>query len=163
MNKTHQLQIRISAEDKARIRDRAAAAGLDVSKWVLQQVLPPAEQRFQVTCRELVERPDERSYAFAELHDLFHGLRGQEFERAVRYPPEVLLPPFEANYLAAMVEYASKSKGVCPPSWTSAVAALDEPWFASSLMSLRLYLLTQSPPPFRRRNLFVDSSVGQRV
>lgn len=30
-------------------------------------------------------------------------------------------------------------------------------------MSLRLHLLTRSPPPFRRRNLFVDSSIGQRA
>jgi hypothetical protein len=30
-------------------------------------------------------------------------------------------------------------------------------------MSLRLYLLTHSPAPFRRRNIFIDASVGSRV
>ena len=71
--------------------------------------------------------------------------------------------PREAAYLAAMVEHAAVIKGVDPPRWTAAVEALDALWFASSLKSLRLYLLTHSPPPFRRRNLFIDSSVGQPV
>ena len=83
--------------------------------------------------------------------------------RAVRYTPEARFPPFEANYLAATVEHAAAIKGVAPPRWTVTVEPLDAPWFASCLKSLRLHLLTHSPPPFRRRNLFIDSSVGQRV
>ena len=163
VGKNQQLQIRISAEDKARIQERAASAGMDVSNWVLNLVLPPVEREFQALCRELVTRSEARSYTLAELHDLFGRLNGKEFEQAVRHAPEVVLPPFEANYLAAMIEYVATLKGTFPPTWTKAVPALEMPWFASSLTSLRLYLLTNSPPPFRRRNLFVDSSVGQRV
>lgn len=163
VSKTQQLQIRISAQDKTLIRARAANAGMDVSKWVLQQVLPPAEREFQALCRALAARPDARSFTFAEFQDWLNRLTGSEFVRAVRHAPEVQLPPFEANYLAATVEHAAAIKGVHPPRWTVAVEALDAPWFASSLKSLRLYLLTHSPPPFRRRNLFIDSSVGQRV
>ena len=33
VSKNSQLQIRISAEDKARIRERAARAGMDVTCW----------------------------------------------------------------------------------------------------------------------------------
>lgn len=163
VGKNQQLQIRISAEDKARIQERATNAGMDVSNWVLNLVLPPVEREFQALCRELVTRPQACSYTFAELHDLFDRLNGKEFERAVRQAPEVVLPPFEANYLAAMIEYVATLKGTVTPGWTRAVPPLERPWFASSLKSLRLYLLTISPPPFRRRNLFVDSSVGQRV
>ena len=163
MTKTLQLQVRVSADDKARIRARAASAGMDVSKWVLQQVLPPVERKFQALCRELASRQDARSFTFAEFQDWFTRLTGDEFLRAVRHPPEAWLPPFEANYLAATVEHVAAIKGVSPPRWTAAVEALDAPWFASSLKSVRLHLLTSSPPPFRRRNLFVDSSVGQRV
>ena len=163
VSKTHQLQIRISAEDKALLRARAANAGMDVSKWVLQQVLPPVERKFQALCGELASRPDALSFTFAEFQDWFNQLTGDEFVRAVRYVPRARLPPFEANYLAAIVEHASAIKGVNPPRWTVTVEPLDAPWFASSLKSLRLYLLTHSPPPFRRRNLFIDSSVEQRV
>ena len=163
MSKTHQLQIRISAQDKALLRTRAADAGMDVSKWVLRQVLPPVERKFQALCGELVARPGARSFTFAEIQDWFNQLTGVEFVQAVRYAPQVQLPPFEANYLAATVEHAAAIKGVIPPRWTVTVNALDAPWFASTLKSLRLHLLTQSPPPFRRRNLFIDSSVGHRV
>lgn len=163
MSKTHQLQIRISAEDKALLRARAEIAGMDVSKWVLQQVLPSVEREFQALCRELAARPDARSFTFAEIQDWLAPLTRGEFVRAVRYAPEARLRPFEANYLAATVEHAAATKRVDPPRWTVAVQALDTPWFASSLKSLRLYLLTHSPPPFRRRNLFIDSGVGQRV
>jgi len=30
-------------------------------------------------------------------------------------------------------------------------------------MSLRLYLLTHSPAAFRRRNIFIDATVGAQV
>ncbi len=163
MSKTHQLQIRISAQERSLIQARAASAGMDVSKWVLQQVLPPLDGKFQTLCRELASHPDARSFTFAELQDWFHRLTGDEFMRAVRHTPQAHLPAFEASYLAATVEHAAAIKGVDPPRWTAAVEALETPWFASSLLGLRLYLLTHSPPPFRRRNLFIDASVGQRV
>ena len=43
------------------------------------------------------------------------------------------------------------------------IAPLASPVFGSKLESLRLYLLTHSPPPFRRRNIFIDASIGARV
>lgn len=163
MSKNQQLQIRISAEDKTRIRRRAARAGMDVSNWVLNLVLPPVEREFQALCQELSTRSDARAHGLAEVQDLLEGSTRKDFERAVQDPPELSLPPFEANYLAAMIEHTAMHKRTAPPAWTAAVRALERPWFASSLKSLRLYLLTSSPPPFRRRNLFVDSSVGKRV
>ena len=163
VSKNQQLQIRVSAEDKARIQERAAGAGMDVSNWVLNQVLPPVEREFQALCRQLVTRSHVRSYIFAELGDFLKNLDGKDFERAVGHGPDISLPAFEASYLAAMIEHMAMFKGTIPPAWTKTVPALERPWFASSLKSLRLYLLTNSPPPFRSRNLFVDSSVGQMV
>jgi hypothetical protein len=43
------------------------------------------------------------------------------------------------------------------------VPPLDEPHFATPLRGLRLHLLRASPVAFKRRNIFVDSSVGDRV
>lgn len=163
MPKTRQLQIRVSEGEKARIQERAAMAGMDVSKWVLQQILPPAEARFQRLCSDLAAGAGNRSYVLAELNDFLSGLDERTFRAAVAFAPEASLPVFEAAYLAAMVEQAALLKQVPPPAWTAGVGALDRPWFASALKSLRLHLLTHSPLPFRRRNLFVDSSLGDRI
>ena len=163
MSKSSQLQIRLSPEDKARIRARAASAGMDVSTWVLHQLLPPVEERFQTLCVELGSAAGKRRFVLAELNDFLSRLSARELIRAVRHAPTIGLPTFEANYLAAMVEQASAATGAPPPEWTRRVKPLDKPWFASSLKSIRLHLLTTSPPPFRRRNLFVDSTIGDRA
>ena len=163
MSKTSQLQIRVDANDKARIRQRAAAAGMDVSKWVLHKLLPPIEERFRQICEGLAAGPSESTYVLAELHDFFNRLEPREFSLAVRYPLGSQLPPFEANYLAAMIEYIAAENKVSAPGWVKDIDPMEMPWFASSLQSLRLYLLTHSPPAFRRRNLFVDNSVGSRI
>jgi len=163
MSKTSQLQIRVDANEKARIRQRANDAGMDVSKWVLQKLLPPVEERFRQICEDLAGGSAGRTYVLAELHDYFNRLEPREFSLAVRYPPPVQLPPFEANYLAAMLEYTAAEKKAPAPEWVKDIEPLDMPWFASSLQNLRLYLLTHSPPAFRRRNLFIDSSVGERI
>ncbi len=161
--KTEQLQIRVSAQEKELIQRRAARAGIDVSKWILQQALPSAEQGFQQLCTELAKNPQARSYVFAELNDLLTGLTSQDFGPALQNLPTSKLPDFEMAYIAAMVEQAASIRQVTPPAWTARVKAIDQPWFASSLIGLRLHLLLSSPPPFRRRNIFVDSSIGDRV
>ena len=53
-----------------------------------------------------------------------------------------------------MVEMAAHRTGVWPPTWTSDVKPLAEPRFIDPSLSLRLHLLTSSPPPFRRRQYF---------
>ena len=162
MAKTGQLQIRVSAEEKARIRQRAQGAGMNVSEWVLRRLLPPAADEFQQLCGELAARPEFRSYGLANLHDFLARLDARDFSLAVREAPAAPLAEFEANYVAAMIEHAAHLKEAPPPDWTGGVPPLAEPWFGAPEQSLRLYLLTISPPPFRRRNLFVDSSIGDR-
>ncbi len=124
---------------------------------------PTAEQAFQNLCVELARNPEGRSHLLAQLNDLLTGLRPQDFYPALQNPPSSELPDFEAAYIAAMIEQAASIRQVTPPAWTARVGGLDQPWFASSLISLRLHLLLSSPPPFRRRNIFVDSSIGDRV
>lgn len=161
--KTEQLQIRVSSEQKARIQQQAARAGMDVSKWILHRALPPAEACFQSLCHDLARGSSDSRYTLAELNDFLSDLGAQAFRGAVARAPEARLPAFEGAYVAAMVERAAAVKCVPMPAWTRDVGALEKPWFASALQSLRLYLLTASPPPFRRRNLFIDSSIGDRV
>ena len=68
-----------------------------------------------------------------------------------------------ANYTAALVEQAADLNRVAPPSWVRKIPLLDGPYFAGGLKSLRPHLLQRAPVPFKRRNIFVDSSLGDRV
>jgi uncharacterized protein (DUF1778 family) len=160
--KTAQLQIRVSAADKAAIQRAAKRAGMDMSSYVLSRVLSVAAARFQ-ECIAACARQDSPDFALAELNSLLSALTPGEMRDAVAAPPAVALPPLLANYIAAMVEYGCARSMVPPPSWTRAILPLAEPVFGTTLESLRLHLLTHSPPPFRHRNIFVDSSLGRRV
>lgn len=100
------------------------------------------------------------SFSLAELNDLLTAARGDEIERL---PRPAIEDPYRLNYVTAMVEMAAHRAGALPPVWTSAVAPLPAPVFIDPSLSLRVHLLINSPPPFRRRNIFIDSSIGARV
>jgi uncharacterized protein (DUF1778 family) len=166
VTKTSQLQIRISAADKRALRAAAEQAGLDLSSYVLARALPTSPRsQFEALVEQLAQARDEaeQRLSLAELNDFLASLTALEWEPAVGSSAASVLTPFAANYLAAMVESAAHQKAVPLPEWTTHVPALARPWFASQLRSLRLYLLLESPPIFRRRNLFVDASMGARV
>ncbi len=160
--KTAQLQIRVSPAEKAAIQRAARRAGMAMSVFVLDRLLPAAATRFQELTAACAEA-DSARFALAELNSFLSGLGAGELRDAVVSPPPAALRAMHANYIAAMVEYACVHTGIAPPPWTSAIAPLAEPTFGSELASLRLHLLTHSPPPFRRRNIFIDASLGARV
>ena len=159
--KSDQIQIRLSPAQKAAIRREARRAGLDMSAYVLARLLPVPARRFQDLTEACADAQD-APFALAELNSWLASLGAGELKNAVSSPP-ARLAPFLANYVAAMVEYACAKNGVAPPLWLGATSPLAEPVFGSTLMSLRLHLLTHSPAPFRRRNIFIDASVGSRV
>jgi len=160
--KNAQLQIRVSEADKRAIRKAAKRAGLDMSAYVLSRVISAPASRFS-ECVEACAGQASSSFALAELNTLLGALTPGEMRDAVAAPPSVTLTPFLANYIAAMVEYGCSRCSIAPPAWTRAVLPLNEPAFGTSLHSLRLHLLTHSPPPFRRRNIFIDSTLGDRI
>jgi hypothetical protein len=162
--RTGQLQIRVSPAQKHRLRQLAAAAGQDMSTYVLATILPSEAEEFSALVTQL-HRSTDASFVLAAIHDLLHRLAPTEFTRATAAADVARLSPFKANYLAAMVEHSAAAKRVAPPTWTSGVPSLDTPYFAAPLTSfpLRLHLLRASPAAFKRRNLFVDSVVGSRV
>jgi hypothetical protein len=160
--KTTQLQIRIAPRDKTRLRRLAAAAGLDLSSYLLARVLPDDAGRFSALTAGLrtAETP---AFAFAELHDLLSRCAAVDFRALVETPPPAGLDAWRANYVAAMVETAAQRVGGTLPDWVGAIEPLSVPWFATSLRSLRPYLLRVSPPAFKRRNLYIDTTLGGRV
>jgi hypothetical protein len=163
--KTEQLQIRVSAQMKAAIRNGANAAKMDMSEWILTRLFPERANEFQRLVETLAESsPNDRFYAFASINEFLSKLNGFELLEAVSKPPsEYVLNDFAFNYLAAMVELACNEKKIHAPKWTNHATGLDSPYFGSQLMSVRLHLLTAAPPPFRKRNIFIDSSIGDRV
>jgi len=162
MEKSLQLQVRVSPRDKRRIEAKARRAGLPVSAWVLGQLLPSAVAEFERLSERLALEATP-AFVYAELNDFLSPLSRAEFVAAVADAPVPKIDPERLNYLAAMIEQAAMILGVAPPDWTRDVPPLERPVFASSLESLRLHLLTNALPSFRRRNLFVDTSIGGRV
>ena len=160
--KTSQLQVRVSPAQKRAIQQAAKRAGLDMSSYVLAKLLPAHSVRFQSLLRELA-RADEPRFALAGLNDLLSGLTPDEFTVATDGPPRVELSPFLASYVAAMVEQAAVRSRAPVPQWVRSIAGLEIPVFGSDLLSVRLHLLTHSPPAFRRRNIFIDATIGDRV
>lgn len=160
--KSSQIQIRVSAREKAAIEAFARRAGQSVSAYVLGRALPSARLRFGELVMALADE-GKRRFALAELNDLLTGLAAMELQEAVQDANLRGLSPYVQNYVAAMVELASERKGVAAPAWTREVVPLAEPVFATDLAGLRLHLLRSAPVAFKRRNIFVDSSIGDRV
>jgi uncharacterized protein (DUF1778 family) len=160
--KSAQLQIRVSAAEKAALKRAARRAGLDVSRYVLSRVLPPARARLVETLAALRHGEDHR-FVLAEINDLLSGLAPAAFTEAVAGLDVRLLSPFLQNYLSAMVEHAASQKGQVPPAWARDVEPLDDPVFAVPFARLRPHLLRTAPVAFKRRNIFIDATVGDRV
>ena len=160
--KTGQLQIRVTPRQKAAIKRLARGEGRSVSSYVLSRVLPDEQGRFGEILQSL-RQESERRFALAELSDFLTGLGAPEFRDAVGCAEVKGLTPLLANYVAAMVEQAAYRLGVDPPDWTSEIEPLEKPHFAVPFRRLRPHLLRSAPVAFKRRNIFVDSSVGDRV
>jgi uncharacterized protein (DUF1778 family) len=160
--KSEYLQIRLSPREKAALRRRAAQAGQDLSSYVVTRLLPSEQRRFEEILVAL-RAEENHAYAYAELNDLLSGLPSGRLREVVADADLQALTDLTRNYVAAMVEEACRLQGAEAPDWTRGVLPLSEPFFATGLLGLRLHLLKSSPVAFKRRNLFVDSTVGDRV
>jgi len=160
--RTGQLQIRVTPAEKAAIQAGARRAGLDMSAYVLGRVLPGRSTQWQAQLHELARSGESRT-ALAALSGWLAALSATELAAAVTTPPPADLSDFHANYVAAMIEHLCAARKIDAPRWTRGIVPLAQPVFGTQLASLRLHLLAHSPPPFRRRNLFVDTAVGGQV
>ena len=160
--KTEQMQIRVSAQEKAAIQRAAATAGMDMSAYVLAKVLSVPAAQFRDCVQDCADSASSR-FALAELNSLLSNFTTGELRDAVAAPMPPGLSPFLANYITAMVEYACSQHAIAAPAWTRSIPPLAEPVYGSKLLSVRLHLLTHSPPPFRARNIFIDATLGDRV
>ncbi len=162
MAKSQQLQIRVSAVQKNALKRHARIAGMDMSTYVLSRALPAATAKVTAVIGRL-GGPDGYKYALAELNDLLATLPAAAFADAVADVDVHKLSPFLQNYVAAMVEHAAHQKLVPPPIWATGIEPLETPYFAVEFPRLRMHLLRTAPVAFKRRNIFVDATVGDRV
>ena len=160
--RSEQLQIRVSPAEKDAIRRAAEHAGLDMSAYVLRRAVPSPAIRLQESVEQCAG-PTPPSFGLAELNTLLTSWTAAELRDAITAPPTTVLTPFLSNYIAAMIEYACERRSVRVPGWVRAITPLSEPHFGSTLKNLRLHLLTHSPSAFRRRNIFIDATVGDQV
>ncbi|HEX3131044.1 MAG TPA: hypothetical protein VH394_27160 [Thermoanaerobaculia bacterium] len=127
------------------------------------QELPDTRVRF-ARLLEALRDDDQPGFVLAEVNDLLSGLTSEELCGAVEHADLTGLTPYLQNYVAAMVELAAQRRDVLPPAWVRDIEPMElEPHFATSLPGLRLHLLRTAPVPFKRRNIFIDSSLGDRV
>lgn len=159
------MQIRVSPDEKAMIERQAAAQGKGVSQWILAQVIARPLFEFEKLIRELeiCEEGWSQRMVFASVHDFLMDLGAGNFSWVFENNLLSNLDSEKANVVAAMIETAAHQKNLSPPSWLGSVLPLPKPKFFTELESLRKYLLIHSPPIFRRRNLFVDDTLGGRV
>ena len=160
--KTLQLQIRVSPEEKLLIVQSAKREGLDVSSWVLKRSLNSFQDKFKSLVGKLSQSANHK-YEFSELNEFISNLASEQSELAFSEKPKVHLSSYEWNYIAAMIEYSAYMKVFRLPDWINEIEVLEDAVFETNLESLKLYLLTQSPIPFRRRNIFIDTSIGGQV
>lgn len=167
--KNKQLQIRVTNEEKKLIEKMAKNAGLDVSRWILNKAIPEQRKQFEEILLSLENEryplTSDAKFNIAKLNDLLSGLTSVDFSKLFldlnifRYQ----INEYLLNYITAMIETRAKQLNLLAPNWVKEVKPLTSPVFVEKLKSLRLYLLLNSPYEFRKRNIFIDSSVGARV
>jgi len=160
--KTTQLQIRISPAEKSAIQRAAQQMNMDMSTYVLDKLLPQRARELQDLLDELVFTNDP-SFVLSEINTFLSRLNNCELKNALSITLPVDLSNYLRNYLAAMVEFVCNQQRLMAPEWIKTIKPLSKPVFGSTLQNLRLYLLTNSPAPFRRRNIFVDTTIGGQV
>lgn len=161
-NKSTHIQLRVSPKEKQQIAKSAKRSGLSLSAWILNKVLSEKTLDFQVLMRELGQGTHDR-VTLAAFSDFLDELSRADFDMALEQGPQAKLSALHLNTVAAMVEHVAQMSGFAFPQWTKKISPLEKPWFASNLKALRCHLLVSSPAAYKRRNLFVDSTVGDRV
>jgi len=104
------------------------------------------------------------------LRNFLDGFYAEPNAAALKAEPASLaskipqLGVIEDAYLAATAEWLAWRYNMAAPTWAfGSSRSLHRPWFASTLKSLRVVLLWESPAPFRSRNLFVSENALSRA
>lgn len=113
---------------------------------------------------EVAERGDDLQSFGWEFQDWLHTVRATRsrvvFERSIAAEPAALKDRFPEGaiadaWLAAYAEHSAVLAGIKVPAWALRPSRfLSEPWFSVEAPDERQLALRDSPPAFRKRNLF---------
>jgi hypothetical protein len=115
---------------------------------------------------QLSDTPENFSLAFRDFLDGFYEA---PLEEKLRVEPANLTKALSdagyANaYLAGTAEYLARCFKLPVPRWSLNPARIaDEPRFAMQTHEGRMFLLLESPPEFRARNIFISADSLTRV
>jgi hypothetical protein len=119
------------------------------------------------TLAEIAVRADSLARFGRELADWLHMLRAwgsrPALVAAIKDEPVLLAGRFKEGALAdatlaAYADLLATRIGMAPPAWVFAPTRVaPEPWFAVNGPRSRLLALRDSPPEFKRRNLFTTA------
>ena len=151
--RTSQLQIRVSPEQKVALKRLAAAAGQNVSQYVLSRALPRSADDLARALDELRRGGDARS-GLQTVARVLSGLGREDLEMSLASWGVVGMSPLTLNRVVAFVEDLTATRGIDPPPWTATVPPLPRPHFRWSLDSLRPHQLRHTRAAYKRRNLF---------
>lgn len=120
-----------------------------------------------ITLREIATRSEDLDQFGREFADWLHTLRGgrsrPELAAAISEEPTLLRDRFLEGeiadaWLAAYAEHLAYKVGLPAPAWTQSPQRISpEPWFSTNSRGSRLRALRDSPPAFKKRNLFTES------
>ena len=119
------------------------------------------------TLREISNRAEDLRHFGFEFADWLHTVRTlrsrPQLVAAITEEPILLRERFPEGavtdaWLAAYAEYLALQIGADVPSWArSPERSAPKPWFASDIPAARRRALSESPAPFKNRNLFTDA------
>jgi hypothetical protein len=115
---------------------------------------------------ELSDTPENFSLAFRDFLDGFYEAPS---DGRLRGEPADLRAALQDGgyadaYLAATAEYLARCFNLTVPRWSLNPARIaDEPRFAMKTHEGRMFLLLESPPEFRARNIFISADALTRV
>ena len=158
--KSSQLQIRVTARQKSGLQRRAAAAGLDMSAYVLALALPSSRRDFERCVAQCTDGEPLR-FALAELHRLLRQWTKGELADAIEARPLSPPEPLAANYMAALIEQAVCCED-CPCRGGFAKSSRCRNLVRLAVTSCGCCCSPLSAG-LRSRNLFVDSGLGSQL
>jgi len=119
------------------------------------------------TLAEIARRAEDLRHFGWEFKDWLHTVRAihsrPELQQSITPEPELLARRFPEGriadaWMAAYAEHTAQLSGLNTPTWVHASSrVLEEPWFSVESTGERQLALRDSPPAFKKRNLFTPS------